>query len=678
MKKSPDSQPGQQSAINDYAVVMATDGHGIDEVQSDTDLHAVSDSNEVLPEGEVITQILNKVREGIERSIHVGRRIWWATETGRITFQAIPFPYRYASYIMKKIKQDIQQSGVNLDFNSEEFINLIIDVIREKGGFTREELAFLEENRLDIRKIINISNTSEGEQDSGKLPVIDDFYESIKEGILGLKKRVTGKAQTQETIETISETSAQAPIVWSDLNDMDLLNINIHELAKMFFEDHLEFTRIMWNNSDPKFSSDEAKAEHLRRVGKYGGEIPNSAILKHEMRKQRVIMKKANKVWKAILEIFYAKQENADENMFCERVNKCTNIFDLHLILRELNWPANLTKEKLKEIDDARVKLALFLAISKVSENKQYRFKESVKKYWDDLLTREIFEMTGTKMIQMPYMNEQGKWVQTTKRMKLITAILIDPDGEEEPMEVHLYPGGDSEKPRARQEGIVNLKGLAKRVMKYFVQEGKESIDDNRITVMPANSTSEKDLEKMRRILRKSLLHRRGLHSITLKEEKNNGKSDNPATGFKERDVISYQLEVTPKIWVKGQIREGYIRDSRVKGRLLPIDRTSLEVTTGLERDLLSGKHPEDPSYHDTYSRGRIIGPFIKMRNPEIYLENWIGRAHQYLESLHKRLNKGENTLSEFVLTKILGKYLSGMRTTKTKEREVFTPSSSQ
>lgn len=593
-----------------------------------------------IPEGRILESIAEKMTVEIERFSLAGGMAVMFSETIKTAGKAIPFAYKPAKKFQELAARDLLQP-YGYEYKPDEIIYTAFRILEAKKAFTPEEEEFVRNNYIAIKRLIleRYKLKEEKGEQKGK-ERMEEIYEAAKTLVRATLKRGE-KPQIEKQRKTVAPDAA---------NEFDLLGINIFDLAELGGTDPIRLQEILAGKCY-SYSTPGMRAEHYRRIFGTDRDISDEVIEKTFRDKQGKFLKRINRIWEQILKMFHEKEENVKKAKFSGRVKDCESIFELYEMLNEIGNYSSLTEEKVEEIDQARVKLLLYLRAAKVRLSPQHRLRHSVKAYTDDYLAKNIFEITGKEKIPVPV----GSPIDISKAEKLetevLTARLIDPDGEE-PISVYLYQGGDSEHPKVPKSGIVNLKSMAKMVLKSLTEK-KEPNDLFRITVMPTTGRKE-DLERVREILAKTILHPQSLDISSAIEE------ENKTSAYGRRDVKRETAIIVPSIMRRGTLKRGYIGDVRNGGKAVPLSSFKLEVRTGYVHDIVSEHHPFDDTNHGVYRRIRTLPTFNLLRDPRHYLGNWMGRAVQIFDSMSEKLERTTtDTLPLWVRLKCMQAYFS-------------------
>jgi len=591
-------------------------------------------------EGNILFEsVAGKAKKIIERFSPVGTAAVLFSETFKTVGKAVPFAYKPAKQLQELLAADLLKPH-GYEYKPEEITYTAFRILEKNGELTREEEEFVRENYVAIKRLILHRSKERKEQanqkNGGRVEMI---YGAVKNLVRTVLKR------GEEPKKREKEKPATTP---DAMGEFDLLGMDVFDLAELERTDPGKFYGIF--SSSGSYRTPTARAEHYRRIFGIDKDVTDEMIEEAFAGTQAEFLERINTLWEQILKMFHQKEENIERGKFKGKVKDAKSIFELYEILNGLESRANLSRKDLEELDQARVKLALDLRASKIRLSPQYRLRHSIKAYMDKYLVGNVFESMRKIKIPVPTSSQIDAGKMASLEVEIWAAELLDPDSDET-IPVYLYVGGDSEHPEEKKSGIINLKSMAKAVLKSFATR-KEPDDLFRMTVMPRTERPE-DLERVRNTLAKTLLHPQ---SITEDGQKNH------ASTYSSRDVRSVVTTVVPSVTVNGKLLRGFIRDVKNKNRPTRISSFKIEVRTGPTREVVSEHHPFDDSNHGVYRMIRMLPVFNSLRDPRRYPENWKGRAVQIFDSMEEEIEETTtDTLPLWVRHKFMETYLSAL-----------------
>lgn len=591
-------------------------------------------------EGHVLFESVARKVERIIKSFSPAAKVSaMLSETAKTAGKSVLFAsaYKQAKKLQGLITKDLERYGYKN--NPEEIIYVAFQILEKNGELTPEEAEFVRNNYITIKRLIlgrSRENKKTQEQKGGER--IEAVYNAVKQlAATVLEKKKKPEEEKQET----------APRTPDKMSEFDLLDLDVFDLAELRNIDPMKFYKTFSGN-DNSYRAPVARAEHYRRIFGIDKDAPDEVIEKTFSETQNKFLGRMNGLWEQILKMFHKKEANVEKGKFKGKAKDAKSIFELYEILNKLETSTNLTERELEEIDQARVKLTLYLRAAKIRLSPQYRLRHSIKAYMDKYLTRNIFRSLEQVEIPVPISGSVETEKMASLAIKVWKAELIDPDSDET-VPVYIYIGGDSEHPEKGKSGIVNLKSMAKAVLKSLATR-KDPDDLFRMTVMPALERPE-DLQKTRDILAKTILHPQSV----VKDENENG-----ASAYKERNVKPVVTIVVPSIMKDGKLMRGFIEDAKNNNEPVRLSSFKVEVRTGPAREVVSEHHPFDNANHGVYRIIRMLPAFNLLRNPKRYQENWIGRAVQMFDSMEEQIRQeGTDTLPTWVRHKFMKGYHS-------------------
>jgi hypothetical protein len=438
------------------------------------------------------------------------------------------------------------------------------------------------------------------------------------------------------------------------------------------------------------YESAEARIKFFRRIFNIRKKTPDQAVVDHIMNRESDRLAEINEIWITIQGVRLPDERDVREHSFPQEVEDCNNFIGLLEILNrldEVNKRYNEIKDdtaigeeereerlvelhkEIRLIHFAKNKFVIGSRASSIRESLLYRRRESIKSYTDDYLREDIFEIIGEEEVPVP--------TNPSIKVKLWRARLRDPDTGES-VEVYLYKGGDSAKPKQLKEGIgiVNIKALAKIIPKDFSQEG-EVKDYFRITVMPVNPD---EIDTMRTIMDKTLTHPLSRDKETVLEEDD---PHNESSSYKDKDIKKVYVNITPyaltdEVFYSGALESGEIRDVRENTRFeeyIPVGPIPLEVRTGKWQDIILEMDTKHETSHSAYDQMRTANEWDKFLPPDQFPVNWLGRARQKTRSIKETIRPEDIVLYMSMVTrKELGAVLNGAMSRLRKKPKASSP----
>lgn len=581
-----------------------------------------------IEKSELLDSILNKLEEEFKVWSFLKRRLYSTTEAARTCLEVSPMPYKQAKGSYKEIVKFAEKNGVAYEFNPEELLFEMLTVLFGSGKLTEEERRFLKENRPVITNIVlrKLKRRSKGEKEEDLshllLPRMTRWV---------LEKAGSFIAPRADEHETIPRKDK---IDWGNMHEFRMLMTDIFALAELARTSPKTFLSQFDGEAPDRPRTEKEVMEYHRRTSNIPRRtrFTGSAIQRDILDGEKKLLDRVNGIWLKNLRSYFKKERNVESCDFPERVKAVGDMTELFPILERLKQaPYSLTEENLHEINCAKIKLMIFLSATKVNEMAQYSRRESVKAYLDDYLLNDIFSDAREVVIGLD-----------EKKGALIRANLTDPDTGEA-VEVFLYRGGDSEHPGRGQSGVVNIKAMSELIMKRFANflEGKKDPNPKdifRITVTSLERSQEA-LDKIRRILRKTLTHEQSIEASSVHDDEHNQSSGYGDMNIKKTNVIISPHEVSRE----GKLLRGYVRDVKSPNRrtLIKIGPIDMEIRTGFLGDIIGERDEYDPISHIAYKQTRMLEAFNRMIPPQRYPENWIGRAYQELGKTRDSLDDG-------------------------------------
>lgn len=584
--------------------------------------------NEV-EKSELLDSILIKLEEEFKAWSFLKRILYSTTEAARTCLEVSPMPYKQAKGSYREIVKFAEKRGVTYEFHPEELVFEMLAVLFGSGKLTEEERNFLTKNRpvitnIILRKLKRRSKVEKEEEDLSNLLLPRLCRWTLEKAESFIMPRADEHKMIPE----------KDRIDWSNMHEFRMLLTDIFALAELAKTSPKTFlSQFDGEAPDGPRTGKEAMEYHRRtnnipRRARFTGPAIQRDILDGEKR----LLGKVNEIWLKILRSYFKKEKNVESCDFPESVKIVEDMTELFPILEKLRQdPYSLTKEDLHEINCAKIKLMIYLSATKINEMAQYSRRESVKEYLDDYLLNDIFSDAREVVIGLD-----------KKKGALMRADLTDPDTGEV-VEVFLYRGGNSEHPERGQSGVVNIKAMDQLVMKRFANFLEGEKDPNpkdifRITVMSLERSQEA-LDKIRRILRKTLAHEQSIDASSVHDDRHN-----PSSGYGDMDVKKTNVIISPhEVSRKGELLRGYVRDTKSPNRrtLIKTGPIDMEIRTGFLGDIIGERDEYDPISHIAYKQARILEAFNNMVHPQQYTENWIGRAYQELGKTRDLLDDG-------------------------------------
>ena len=593
-------------------------------------------------EGSLLFESVAKKIEGIiEKFSPVGTAAEMFSGVFKTAGKAIPFAYKPAKQLQGLLTKDFLEPH-GYEYKPEEVIYVAFQILERNGALTKEEAEFIRGNYIAIKRLIlERSSQQQGQAQPKESERITAGYEAVK----ALVRATLGRKETKK-----KQKKEKPPMTPDAMSEFDLLDLDVFNLAELMSTDPVKFNEIL-SGASRGYRTPGAKAEHYRRLFGIDGDVPDEAIEETFKETQAKFLERMNGLLEQILRMFHKKEENIEKGKFKGKVGDVKSIFELYDIISKVEYGAILGEGALEEIDQARVKLALYLRAAKIRLSPQYRLRSSIKAYMDEYLGKNIFRLKRKVEVPVPISSPIDATKMRSAKVKVWEAELIDRDGED-PVPVYLYIGGDSEHPEKEKSGVVNLKSMAKAVLKSFATR-KEPDDLFRMTVMPVLERPE-DLQRVGDILAQTILHPQSLDISSAVEDKNS------ASAYGKRNVRSVVTTIVPSVVQDGKLLRGFIRDVKNSGEPTRLSSFKMEVRIGPTREVVSEHHPFDDSNHGVYRIIRMLPAFNKLRNPERYLENWVGRAVQMFDSMQGKLEQtSADTLPLWVREKFMRTYLS-------------------
>ncbi len=641
------------------------------------------------PEGIKRSQILLSILDKIENAIHSQTLLregsLMAANMARFGIYLMPFGHKEGKDGQKVLTDFLSRH--DSVYNQGKLLCEVLEYLKEQGVFTEEEVLFIEEHKVITRRII-LERFTKNKKHNGSNPEREVEPETIVgEALAKILDGVDAVLRYAKGSEDGKGKKAKSKINLNKTHEIKLLQINIFETAKLPVEEFAEKIELL---EQYRYATEAERVKFFRRVFDVKKSIPESVVVNHIMARESMKLAEANEIWMHILRMYLTDEAEISKYSFPDQVESCNDFFGLFEILNklidvnkrynEIKDDQSLTEEereaKMKEIQEelnlinfARIKFAIGSRASSIRRNILYARRESVKAYLDSYLMEDIFEDLQEEYVRVP----------TNPNMppiKLLRGRLPDPDTGEF-VEVYLYPGGDSAKPKAGQKGIVNIKGLYKIILKDFSQKG-EVKDFFRITVMPVNPN---EIEAMRAILNKTITHPLSRDKESVIEEEDH---HNPASSYKDKDIEKLNVSITPYASVGDGVYSGAIEDTRELKEgdpyegLIKTGPIPLEVRTGTREDILPERDGRHETSHRSYAQMRVADILDQCLPPNEYEVNWIGRARQKTREVKETLRPEDFVLYMTLVTrKEIGAVFSGFSQRARQSAKAFSPEQS-
>ena len=650
----------------------------------------ITDHGEKTPKGVLVDRIVRKVEASIKSLRPLKNGTHFMTSVARVF---VPGNYKSDKEVWEFLRRDLKEMGHAYEFDPANVIDLTIALLLQEGKFTDEEITFLNENKVTIKKIVGERLEKDGDVQSDlsiekPQTLAGKAYKAVSDGARILRKVPRMIDEIREDIENgegielsaiINGVGDTGEAVDFEGHEIPLLETNIFKLIqlppKQFFK-KVPVVRSKLEESD--------RVEYYRRVFNIGGDITATEILEafeskegSSAHKEWEFMNQANEVWQEILGYYLDDPADIRRYSFKDDVLKSETVFDLFAILNDLQeiykevqgvkkLPEDEKEKKIQElnqrlrrVNSARIKLILYSVITNIRKKQEYSRRNSIKAYLDNFLTNNIFTVVGEKEVQIP---------GTRKKMTVLVAELRDPDDPSNTINVLLYEGGDSEKPKEPKSGVVNIKSMAKIILKELSEKNTNVRDFFRITVMPEDS---KDLNRMREVLQKTIAHPRSRTKASMVQRKDNHSR---GSSYKKLDIIKYDINITPYTAESRQdqrrvLRSGYLRDIKEDNELIKMGDVYLEMRTGAIEDITPEYDTKHKTSHRTFSQIRTSPGFNQFLPPEAYEINWIGRAIGGFTGIKENLMEDNRVLPGLVMQRtqqirlLISKTLTGERT---------------
>lgn len=615
-------------------------------------MEAQQEQPKEVEKSELLDGILNKLEEEFKAWSFLKRTLYSTTEAARTCLEVSPMPYKQAKGSYKEIVKFAEKNGVTYEFNPEELLFEMLTVLFGNGKLTEEERDFLTENRPVITNIIlrKLKRKSKGkkEEDLSHL-LLPRMTRWVLEKVESLVMPRAGEHKVIPEKDKID---------WSNMHEFRMLLTDIFALAELAKTSPKTFLPQFDGEAPDRPRTEKEVTEYHRRTNNIPrrARFTGPAIQRDILDGEKRLLGKVNEIWIKILRSYFKKEKNVENCDFPKSVKTVEDMTELFPILERLKQdPYSLTREDLHEINCAKIKLMIYLSATKINEMAQYSRRESVKEYLDDYLLNDIF--SDAREIVIGFDKKKGA---------LMRANLTDPDTGEA-VEVFLYRGGDSEHPERGQSGVVNIKAMDQLIMKRFANFLEGEKDPNpkdifRITVMSLERSQEA-LDKIRRILRKTLAHEQSMDASSVHDD-----SHNPSSGYGDMDIKKTNVIISPhEVSRKGELLRGYVRDTKSPNRrtLIKTGPIDMEIRTGFLGDIIGERDEYDPINHVAYKQARMLEAFNDMIPPQQYNENWIGKAYQELGRTRDLLDDGR------ILPGLVALYAQKLRNAFRKTRSV-------
>ncbi|MBU1992610.1 MAG: hypothetical protein ABH856_03060 [Patescibacteria group bacterium] len=602
-------------------------------------LFGKSDSPETpgkeLTKSQIVGNILGKITNQLKNMERMVAAIDFTRAGGRnFMFNIV---HRNLRGGFNALVDNLPKFGMNYNYSPSELIWISIQLSKELGAFTDEELKILNGNEVVFWKLIfeRIPKVAEKTKKTQQEPhqeyrdttvgrLVDALVDNVENGVVMARESISKallwlsggtdvvtEAENGEEQESAEESGPEI-IDPSNLHELTLLNMDLTN----------------WKNAlrNTKWDSDEEDIEgYYRRIL----DVRKSASLddiRGLIATEDKLMKEVNEMWDRSLEYYY-DQEEADRYRFGDDVSTCNSLFDLYDVMAH---PSNF-----HEFNSARLKLILFLSVAKVMNSHAYRKREKIKKYQDDYLMNDVFEADKFKKVKLyidVQQSDRGEKVDISLVQRegyldyeVWETVIKDPvTGDEE--EVYIYVGGDENDPKDEKSGVVNAKSRIKLALKRLLI-GKEPIDTHRITVIPKTNTVEA-LKKVRNIMGKTITHPQS-RDLAWVAEKETDANQASAGGYIETQAET--VDVILSSYHEGTVDREYTM--------------RLEVRSGLH-GLFAEHHPNSMLNHGIYTQIRMLPILPKMLPPKYYEENWLPVLDEALLTMYKKITDGNPILA--------------------------------
>jgi len=578
------------------------------------------------------SDLLDSILEKLEREFRkwgiLKRMLYSTTEAARMGLEVSPMPYKQAKGSYKELVKFVERRGFTYEFNPEELLLEMLISLYDSGKLTEEERRFLRENEPVIRNIIlrKLKQKHEKRQEEDLSGLL---CSRITRWVLEkVESLIMTEKDSHEIIPEIDK------INWRNMHEFRMLMTDVFALAELAktspktFLSQFDAEAVTEPRTDREVMEYHRRTNNIPRRARFTGPAIQRDILDGEKK----LLDKVNEMWLKNLRSYFKKERNVVACDFPESVKMVGDMTKLFPILERLRQdPYSLTQEDLHEINCAKTKLMIHLSATKINEMAQYSRRESVKAYLDEYILNDIFSDAEEVVVGLD-----------KKKGALIRANLTDPDTEET-VEVYLYRGGDSDDPEKGNSGVVNIKAMNDLVMKRFANflEGEKDPNPKDIFRMTVTvlERSQANLDKVRRILKKTLAHEQSLSASSVRKEGNNASS-----GYGDMDIEKINVIISPhEVSRDGRLLRGYVRDIKSPNRrtLIKIGPIDLEIRTGFLGDIIGERNEYDPISHIAYKQARMLEAFNRMIQPQQYPANWIGRAYERLGVTRDSLDDG-------------------------------------